>query len=484
MKKLDQLTFTRFLAAVSVVIYHGGRVFYPFNTFPINPLFTSGSTAVGYFFVLSGFVMSLVYYRPETKFNFKGFWLARFSRIYPIYLVSFLLTCIHYADIIANSSTKKYLAGLLLYQAWIPDYALSFNFPAWSLSIEVFFYLVFPFIAILMARSKLPIRGWIWLSMGLWVISQFVLYGLSARLPHTTYVVNLLSYFPPVHLSAFLLGAVGGMWYVSVGQHNPSNQTVTRLLLILGLGLISAGLISKGSVSITITKGLLAPFFLLVVLALAMETTVVSRMLSHPWLVRLGDASYGVYILHMPVRWVYDDILKLAHIRLYGSAAFYLYAVILVALALLLYVWVERPARDWLRTNSRKLWLIFGDVLLLAGALIASFALRVGTEIRGYADPLNFALRMGIPAYLLLLILFRFYSPISANTLFSWVKRSLLPVISIGAALLAGMMFFALKMEWIGTFPRSMLAVNLLLSAGFLFAFRYVLQRWKPALVG
>lgn len=484
MKKIDQLTFTRFIAAMAVVIFHAGRNFFPFDIYPLDPLLSAGTTAVRYFFILSGFVMSLVYFRPETKFDFKGYWLARFSRIYPIYLVSFMLTCIHYIDIVGGTSTKKYLASLFLYQAWLPDYALSFNFPAWSLSIEVFFYLIFPFIAILMARSKRSVRMWIWISMAFWAISQFVASRLTFTLPHTNYVVNLISYFPLMHLSYFFLGAVGGMWYVQRGRSDPSSQTVVRLLLLAGLGLVSAGLLARSALGVNVIKGMLAPFLLLVILALVMETTFVSRLLSHPWLVRLGDASYGVYILHMPVYWILGDLEKLTSIRPPDAAFFYLYVVILIGLSLLLHVWVERPARDWLRHNSRRLWLIAGDALLLVAALFLSYLARVGLEIRGYTDSLNFALRLGIPAYLFLMILFRAYAPISTGALFSWAKRSLLPVTVIGAVLLAGLMFFALQKEWIGTFPRSMLAVYLIVSAVFLFTFRVILQRWKPALVG
>ena len=92
-KKLDQLTTTRFIAALSVVLFHSAR---NLDIFKFLPMLTAGPAAVSYFYVLSGFVMALVYYRPGKPFIFSKYWLARFSRIYPVYIFSFILTCLYY----------------------------------------------------------------------------------------------------------------------------------------------------------------------------------------------------------------------------------------------------------------------------------------------------------------------------------------------------------------------------------------------------
>ena len=63
MKRLDQLTFTRFWALLLVLIYHGAGGIYiqAINKFPVSAILYSAPTAVSYLYVLSGFVMSLVY---------------------------------------------------------------------------------------------------------------------------------------------------------------------------------------------------------------------------------------------------------------------------------------------------------------------------------------------------------------------------------------------------------------------------------------
>ena len=59
MMRIEQLTFTRFLAATSIVIFHYGVKCYPFNNNEIAFIFKSADVGVSYFFILSGFVMLL-----------------------------------------------------------------------------------------------------------------------------------------------------------------------------------------------------------------------------------------------------------------------------------------------------------------------------------------------------------------------------------------------------------------------------------------
>ncbi len=98
MKRYDQLTFTRFWALLFVLIYHGtGGIYATYiNFFPISPLLRSAANVVCYLYVLSGFVMSLVYYRPQEKFEITKYWTARFIRLYPMYIISFILVCYYY----------------------------------------------------------------------------------------------------------------------------------------------------------------------------------------------------------------------------------------------------------------------------------------------------------------------------------------------------------------------------------------------------
>ncbi len=204
-KKLDQLTVTRFIAALSVMLFHGGR---HIGILAYFPMLTAGPVAVGYFYVLSGFVMALAYYHPGVQFDFRNYGLARFSRIYPVYILSFVLTCIYYINLMSKIKSDKILANVFLYQAWFPRFAESFNIAAWSLSVEAFFYVIFPFLLLLVTRQ--PVKRLIWVSIGFWALSQVVHSILMVRfMPENA---AWLAYFPLFHLNSFFTWRGG--WYL------------------------------------------------------------------------------------------------------------------------------------------------------------------------------------------------------------------------------------------------------------------------------
>ena len=471
-RKLDQLTITRFIAALSVVFFHGGHQLDIVRQFP---MLTAGPTAVGYFFVLSGFVMALAYYRPGVPFDFRGYWLARFSRIYPVYMLAFALTCLHYLSILSRIKPPKVLANVFLYQAWIPDFALSFNIAAWSLSVEVFFYLLLPLL--LLWAMRRPATEVIWISVGFWVISQLFHSYLMTRLGFGS--ENFLAYFPPFHLNAFLLGLAGGIWYLTYSSRMKVRQSLNLILLVGSLGTVLLLLTLRAYLptfphNISLDAGLLAPLFLLIVLTLALDTSRLSQGLGHPWLVLLGDASYALYILHVPIRWLFEDVLRLAGQAIAFGTMFSIYLPLLIVLCVVVFQYIERPARDWLRTKPQILTRILLDVVLILAMIRFSFTLRLGTETSGYLHTETFALRVGVVAFFLALLVFRFYITQS------W--RSLTLAILSGTAVLSGILYFAWTYDWVESFPRSIILLIPLLIFAAIYLSRYLLEFFKPRL--
>jgi peptidoglycan/LPS O-acetylase OafA/YrhL len=447
--RLDQLTATRFFAALSVVLYHGGRELDILSLFPI---LTAGPTAVNYFFVLSGFVITMAYYRPDERFDFRTYFIARFSRIYPVYILSFALTCLYYIDIMSRIKSGKILANIFLYQAWLPRYALSFNIAAWSLSVEVFFYLTFPLIAIGMRRFSS--KTVLWISLAFWIASQVIHSLLYIRyMPQET---NWLLYFPFFHLNSFLLGLAGGVWYTNRSENHNVNQSLNRVILLVSLGLVLlattlreyAPPFPKG---FSLDAGFLAPVFLLIILALALDTTNLSRRLSHPWLVLLGDSSYALFILHIPFLWLFRRLLEITGVSMSYGTMFSIHVINSVLLSILVFKFVERPARDWLRKNARVLPYFFLDVILVVIAIRLSFSLRLGEEIIHYLRTQTFALRVGVTAFFIFLLVFRFYIKSSSGSL-AWAVLS-------GSVVLTGCLYVAWTAGWVESLPRSVIAL-------------------------
>src|SRR5690606_11000029 len=96
---------------------------------------------------------------------------------------------------------------LLGIQAWIPEKALACNFPGWSLSIEFFFYALFP-VLYNKVYKKYSLKAISIVIILIWVISQFIMHSLltSSFYPdNKPFSHNIIYYFPPMHLSQFLV---------------------------------------------------------------------------------------------------------------------------------------------------------------------------------------------------------------------------------------------------------------------------------------
>jgi peptidoglycan/LPS O-acetylase OafA/YrhL len=154
---LPILTALRFFAAVEVVVYHevyaGGHL-RGVSAF-LRDWTSGGFEAVTFFFVLSGFILTYVYSGPKENSGLntlaRDFWKSRFARIAPAYVLGLVIAFPHFvysALITKITAISDFVVGLLLVpvlqQAWVPSAAMAWNAPAWSLSIEFFFYASFP----------------------------------------------------------------------------------------------------------------------------------------------------------------------------------------------------------------------------------------------------------------------------------------------------------------------------------------------------
>lgn len=168
--RLPALTTVRFFAALWVALFHmqSMKAFY-FGATAVRQFAAIGYSGVSFFFVLSGFILVYTYAGRAT--SLRAFWRARFARIYPALALCLLLTgpgfffcCVmmraHDPRVIVSEwapwiAPHMWLSAILcvtLTEAWLPQTALAWNMPNWSLSVEAFFYLLFPFMLPRMMR--------------------------------------------------------------------------------------------------------------------------------------------------------------------------------------------------------------------------------------------------------------------------------------------------------------------------------------------
>lgn len=118
---------------------------------------------VDLFFVVSGFVIASQYLDKVDGFpSIWRFLWRRLARIYPLHLATLMFYAVIalalYADLAKTDNPARYPlsdipAQLLLLHA-LDGQRLTFNFPSWSLSAEMFCYLIFPLVALLATRRK------------------------------------------------------------------------------------------------------------------------------------------------------------------------------------------------------------------------------------------------------------------------------------------------------------------------------------------
>jgi peptidoglycan/LPS O-acetylase OafA/YrhL len=176
MKKIDVINGLRGFAILGVIYQHlfweytrPGWSIFPdsdyFHLFPFTYL-SNGWLGVNLFFVLSGFVLFLPYgagkRRIDSGADFRGFYMHRAARLLPLYYVSVLIAMFLLKDVNNDQDFLKnlFLMSTVTFNFTIDMFQPKYNVVLWSLGLEVWFSLLFPFL-ILLARKYGMLRVFI-----------------------------------------------------------------------------------------------------------------------------------------------------------------------------------------------------------------------------------------------------------------------------------------------------------------------------------
>jgi peptidoglycan/LPS O-acetylase OafA/YrhL len=329
----------RAVAALLVVIFHYGCTVFPFSL--QEHFFRRGNLAVSFFFVLSGFVMYWSY--SDKQIAYRDFLKKRIARIWPLYVFAILLALSYPVYLYATTDytgqpglLKSVVLNISLLQAYIPGYALSVNSPGWSLSVEMFFYMLFPLLIMWARRDAKQFVKFAWV---FFILSQLLHIWLVRYLQpvYPSAVHEFIYYQPLFHLNQFVLGIAGGYY--------ASRITTDRAGLYAFLAFLALVLfINYMPSQISLHNGLTAPLCLLLILfAAQMKRGLLFWM---PF-VFLGEISFGIYILQEPLHF-YCMKMNDAFWHLSEVPFFYFYIFILVFSAFICYYLVELPCRRFM----------------------------------------------------------------------------------------------------------------------------------------
>ena len=311
---LHSLTPLRGIAALWVVLYH-----YSFQYFPnLHPdsythLVQKGYLAVDLFFMLSGFVLTHVYHGTFSRSVGDKYWSflrARIARLYPLHLAVLLLfvatalatRAVEYAatgsfpaiPLKGAESVGALVANLFMLQGLYAS-MLSWNYPAWSISLEFMAYLVFPF--------ALP---WVWRAGGrtqvLLAVAALATLGALAWVTQD----NLNQWDGPQALLRCLPEFLLGTLLYSAFRSGLAASVMSSDLTIAGIVLAIVMLLHTGGPDL-----LAVPLFALLILAAVANRGRAAGMLNVRPLVWLGDVSYSLYLIHGFVEYATTRLLGL-----------------------------------------------------------------------------------------------------------------------------------------------------------------------------
>jgi peptidoglycan/LPS O-acetylase OafA/YrhL len=366
----SSLTSLRGIAAVLVILLHVN-----FFSFALAPWYShfdhfiqKGYLWVDFFFLLSGFIMMHVYsesFKEGIGKNFKKFMRSRFARIYPLHIFSFLSMVAFYFwyrsyftlypdDYTYTFNVRDIWTNFLLVQSMGINNHLSWNSASWSISVEWWMYVIFPFLLIPFRK----ITDWkkIFIFFGIIAGYLFIIYylyphssGNSSNSLDVTYNYGFVRCF-----FGFLFGMLLYELYRIGWGRKYLNKDITWLLTMI---------IAIMAMTFSMPDFIPIILFAAIILVSAYAEGVGKYILNLKPLVYLGNISYSLYLMHLPIMFFlfnYLRIKKFPQIKLedpdWQTAWLYtmIYLIIVISISSLVYYLFEVPMRQKLNQPFKK----------------------------------------------------------------------------------------------------------------------------------
>jgi peptidoglycan/LPS O-acetylase OafA/YrhL len=306
--KLNSLTSFRFVAAFMVYLCHSVSLF---NDYQL------GYTGVSFFFVLSGFIL---FYNYHSKFseinsnNLKKFYMARIAKVYPVHLLTLALSIPYLItrSFVSDHSLPAlpdllggFFENLFMVQSFIPlpfgTVPYSFNLVSWSLSDELFFYAIFPFIVCILLKLMIKKAAYQYIvaaiSFYVGIICLIVFLATVREIKQDDWFFYV---FPIFRSLDFIMGIFIGMIFVTTYTKFASYKRLFSLLEITALLLFVVWVILSPHISQVFRfSTYYVPVWCLIIYIFAFQGGWISKLLANRWCVFLGEISFSFYMVHI-----------------------------------------------------------------------------------------------------------------------------------------------------------------------------------------
>ena len=352
---MPALTGLRTILAVNIMLFH----FTPPHIGYLAPVVNNAYVFVGFFFLISGFVLAYNY-ADRPVLNKRKFYLARISRVYPVYLLVLVLSIPFLKLEWQAHPHSDFWLGMLLtplaLQGWSPSLATFWNTVGWTLPAELMLYGIFPFLVLfLAARAELlrtPRR----------VILAILVVWVVGIMPHTFYLLlnpdhltepatrftyaywlRCLKYTPPAYICTFSAGVL------LARLHAMLTLTTRARTWLAGISIACLTLFFAFAVNsipyVLVHGALLLPLFAMLLLGLTGPSIFTSFFASRP-LVLFGETTFALYLLHFNAYLILHlyKVPERLHVAQFDP---WISFAAIMALALIVQRLYEKPARTF-----------------------------------------------------------------------------------------------------------------------------------------
>lgn len=348
---LNSLTSLRFFFAFAVFLSHLTfvKTDLAWYNYLKNNVFFEGYLGVGFFFILSGFVLALNYEKKiieNPNFDKKKFYIARIARIYPLHVLTF---CVMLPFVVLNVWQGYFhwdIAGanLFLLQSYFPikDFYFSINNVSWSISTELFFYLIFPFYVIWLYKFR-KLKYILLLAIPLIIFAE-PYFRTNMKLEKAIFYIN-----PITRSLDFILGIITCQIYKKIKDSN-INFSKGTLIELAAISVLAIFFYFHNDVARAFRYGIYYWIPMVgIVLIFALQKGLFSKILQHKTLVYLGEISFAFYMIHMIVIKYGNEYLP----PINDFIKIGIYFTIALILSALTFEYFEKPVAKWIKEKVK-----------------------------------------------------------------------------------------------------------------------------------
>ena len=353
MNRLLHVEIFRFLAALSVLIFHY-RFFItsgqqpvghlPFNNI-LEVVYIYGGSGVWVFWSISGYIFYHIYKDRIIKKNIsiKIFFINRFSRLYPLHFLTLIIVAllqILHLNIFEKfhhyylNDVYHFFLNLIFVSSWGFEKYYSFNGPIWSVSIEIIVYFWF-FFSIFYFKKPFIIS-----------LSVIFICGLIKIFSDSTYIL----------LDCLIFFFTGGLTYM-IGNYlvNKKINFFQRKSYYILLLILPYLFWKTGVYEVKYSIYLFCLFYSSMLL-LCENINMNLHSKFKKIIENTGNLSYGIYLFHFPVAISLQLIFRLfkSEIPFQSNLFFLFYIFLVISISYISFFKFEKPIQNFIRNKLHK----------------------------------------------------------------------------------------------------------------------------------